>query len=93
MAVTTMQVTLSGATQVSATKILARWVEFQNNAAASMRLGDANVTSSRGISLLAGGGFFAPPTSDISQVHDLSQYYVVGTDTQVLDVVYDEVAS
>lgn len=93
MAVTSIQVTLSGATQVATTKTLARWVQFVNNAAAAMKIADANVGSSRGIPLSAtGGAFFLPPTSDISQVHDLSQWYVKGTDTQALDVVYDSVA-
>ena len=93
MAVTSLQVTLSGVTQVSATKIPCRWVQFQNNAAADMHIADVNVSSSRGIKMTAAGGFFAPPTSDISAVHDLSQYYVVGTDTQLLDVVFDKVGS
>ena len=93
MAVTSLQVTLSGVTQVSATKIPCRWVQFQNNAAANMRLADVNVSATQGILLSASGGFFAPPTSDISAVHDLSQYYVKGTDTQLLDVVFDKVGS
>lgn len=93
MAVISLQVTLSGVTQVSATKILARWVQFQNNAAGAMRLADASVSSTRGLTLAAAGGFFAPTTSDISQVHDLSQWYVKGTDSQLLDVVFDKVGS
>lgn len=93
MAVTTLQITLSGQTRISATKLLARWVEFQNNAAAVMRIGDINTSATQGISLAAAGGFFAPTTSDVSLVHDLSQWYVIGTDTQKLDVVFDKVGS
>ena len=94
MAVTSLRVTLSGATQVSATSILARWVTFINNAAAKMNISDSAVATDQGIPLAqTGGNFFLPPTSDISQVHDLSQWYAKGTDTQVLDVVYDKVGS
>ena len=93
MAVTQIQVTLSGATQVSTTKLLARWVAFQNNAAAVMGLGDSSVSATHGILLQAGGSMFCPPTSDISQVHDLSQWFAKGTDTQILDVVFDKVGS
>ena len=93
MAVKNLQVTLSGLTQISATSIKARWVTFQNNAAAVMRLGDATTTSSIGISVAAGGDNYAPPMGEQAMVHDLSQWYVVGTDTQKLDVVYDKVGS
>ena len=93
MAVTMLQVTLSGTTHVSATKLLARWVEFANNAAHDMKIADSTVSSTHGIPMPANGGFFAPPTSDVSQVHDLSQYYVKGTDADVLDVVFDKVGS
>ena len=92
MAVTTLQVTLSGKTHVSAASIKARWVVFQNNAAAVMRLGDVNTSSTVGISVQAGGANFAPPMGEQAMVHNLNQWYVVGTDTQVLDVVYDSVA-
>ena len=93
MAVTQLQVTLSGATQVSSTKILARWVVFANNAAAVMGLGDASVSTTHGILLQAAGSMFCPPTCDISQIHDLSQWYVKGTDAQILDVIFDKVGS
>ena len=92
MAVKSLRVTLSGATQVSATSIKARWVVFENNAAAVMSLSDANVAAGQGIVLQAGGNNFAPPLGEQAMVHNLNQWYVVGTDTQVLDVVYDSVA-
>lgn len=92
MAITTLQVTLAGKTQVSATKIKARWITFQNNAGAVMRVGDVNTSSTVGISIAAGGSNFTPPLGDVSSLSDLSQWYVVGTDTQKLDVVYDSVA-
>ena len=52
MALNTLQVTLgAGKTQVSATSIRVRQVTFQNNAAAVMRIGDTNVSSTVGYSL------------------------------------------
>jgi hypothetical protein len=93
MAITTLQVTISGKTRISATKQYARWITFQNNAAAVMRVGDVNTSSSQGISIASGGSNFTPPLGDVSSLSDLSQWYVVGTDTQVLDVVYDSVAT
>ena len=93
MAVTMLQVTISGKTQVSATKLLARWVSFCNNAAHDMKIADTNVSSTHGAPIAANGNFYSPPTSDVSQVHDLSQYFLAGTDNDILDVVFDKVAS
>lgn len=94
MAVTTLQVTISGKTQVSATSLKARWVLFQNNAGAVMRLGDTNVTSGVGYSIAASGGVLnMAPFSDPSLAYDLSQWFIAGTDTQKLDIVYDKVGS
>lgn len=94
MAVTTLQVTISGKTQVSTTSLLARWAKFQNNAAGAMRAGDTNVTSSVGYALAATGGVMnLDPMGDPSLVYDLSQWFIAGTDTQKLDIVYDKVGS
>lgn len=90
--VRTLQVTLTGsAQQVSATNIKCKWAILQNNAAAVMRIGDANVTASRGAAIAASGGSFSVPVSTVATFDtDLSQWYVIGTATQVLDVVYDD---
>lgn len=92
MAVTTLKVTIgAGLTQITTSSIFAKWVQFQNNAAHVMRVGDANTSSTQGISLSVGGGFFAPPLSAAGAMTELSQWYVSGTAADVLDVIYDSV--
>ena len=93
MAVKSLRVTLSGATQVSATSILCRWICFVNNAAAVMYLSDATVATGQGITLQNGGSNFVPPLGDVSSASNLNQWYAKGTDTHVLDVVYDQIGS
>lgn len=89
--VRTLQITLTGAAQpVSATAIKCKWATFQNNAAAVMRIGDANVTAARGYSLATSGAFPVPVNEVATYGADLSQWFVFGTATQVLDVVYDD---
>ena len=91
MAIKTLQVTLgASATQVSATNIYVKWVLFQDNAAHSMRIGDANVSSTRGIALSTGGSFFDQPLR-IAEATNLAQWWVSGTAADVLDVIYDDV--
>lgn len=92
MSVKTLQVTQTGsAVQVSSTPIKVKWVVFNNNAAAVARVGDANVSASRGYSLAASTGSFSPPVPLASTFGtDLSQWYTVGTSTQILDVIYDD---
>jgi hypothetical protein len=92
MAIKTLQVTQSGsAVQVSATAIKARWVVFQDNAAAVARIGDSAVSATKGIGLSANGGSYTTPVVTDGAYHDLSQWWTIGTSTQLLDVVYDEV--
>lgn len=87
---TTLQVTIgAGATQIGGANVFVRQVIFQNNAAHSMRIGDANVSSTRGALLSVGspggslnlGPFFAPSI-------DLSTFYVAGTQNDVLDIIF-----
>lgn len=83
----TLQVTLTGAAQpITANNTDAFALTFQNNAAAVMRIGDANVTASRGYSLAAAASLNVPLTKPTQ----LSKWYVIGTATQVLDVIYDD---
>ena len=92
MAVTSMQLVLgAGATQLATTRVNANWVMFQNNAAAVMRLSDVSVSATRGIALTTGAlpvilWPFAP-----GETISLGDFWVFGTVTQVLDVVYDSV--
>ena len=93
MAVVTLQVTLgSGITPILASGDLpCKWVIFQNNAAHSMRLGDSNITSSRGLYLAAGpggGSYNSIATAPITGT-GLKNWYVIGTSGDVLDVIYD----
>lgn len=89
--VRTLQVTIGA----SATPIIAsgdisyKWIVFQNNAAHTFRVGDLNVSASRGIQLLAGGSYtqqpFSPPLSG-----SMAAWYVFGTAGDVVDIIYDD---
>ena len=92
MAVHLLQVTLgAGKTQISTSALPCRAVTFQNNAAAVMRIGDTNVTTTKGIQLAANGAAnssYSLPPIDVQDYIDLSQWYVIGTAAQLLDVLY-----
>jgi hypothetical protein len=84
----TLQVTLTGSAQkITANNVVAYSLNFQNNAAAVMRVGDSTVTASKGHSLAASGGNWDVPLMAPTQ---LSSFYVIGTSTQLLDVTYDD---
>ena len=91
-AVQTIQVTIgASATQVSASSLNCKWVVFQDNTAAdSMRIGDANVSTTRGVKLVAGASFFIPTKPEPGAIN-LQNFYVAGTNGDVLDVVCDTV--
>jgi hypothetical protein len=91
MAVRNFQVTLgAAATQVSVQPILAKWVIFQNNAAAQMRLGaQATVSATAGLLLGPGGAANPLPVGPVSTTN-LNSWWIFGTATQVLDVIYDD---
>ena len=89
MAVKTLQVTQTGsAVQVSATSILARWIMFQNTAAAIQTIGDSAVTATNGYVLPASSGNVVLPPM-IDGHYELSQWWTIGTNTQKLSIVYD----
>jgi hypothetical protein len=90
MAVTTLQITQSGsAKSVAALGTYARWVIFQNNAAAAAHVGDANVSASRGVQLAAAGGSLTLQPMPNAAHYDLGQWSTIGTNSQLLDVIYD----
>lgn len=88
----TFQVTIgASATQISTTHLYcSAWI-IQNNAAHNIRFGDSTVTSSVGTALVSGtpGGSYTTtasangtqPTPD-----DLSQWFIAGTQNDVIDV-------
>jgi len=94
-AVVTMQVTLGSGN----TKVLSvgahqncRWIVIQNNQTHAIRIGDTNITSTRGILLASGapgGSFYIGPDSSGS-ARDLGTWYINGTAADVIDVVYDD---
>jgi len=97
MAWVSIQVTLgAGATRVhvpadSTSQIPCRQIVFQNNAAAVMRIGDASVSATKGISLTAAGaaGSLFTVGPSVAYASYLSDFWVFGTGTQILDVLYN----
>jgi hypothetical protein len=91
MAVTTLQVTQTGsAKQVAPLGTYARWIKFVNLAAAQMTVGDVNVSATRGDPLVSSTGVaLYPALADVSNHYDLGQWWTIGTNTQLLTVVYD----
>jgi len=93
MALNTIQVTLGSAkTPISATSLVVRQVTFQNNAAAIMRVGDTNVSTTVGHVLEP---VTAPAQANsitwgelTSYCIDLKDVYAIGTNTQKLDVTF-----
>lgn len=87
-----LQVTLgAGATQVTTLPISASQVVFQNNAAAVCRVGDSTVSATKGIQLTAAGA--AGSTLTIASPDRVSiqlpKYFLFGTATQVIDILYE----
>jgi hypothetical protein len=56
---------------------------IQNNSAANVRYGDSTVSASKGILLLPGGAATITPAVP---ANDLTQYYLFGTATDLIDV-------
>jgi len=94
-AVKTMQVTIgAGNTAVLSpgAHLNAIWMLFQNNAAHVMRIGDANISTTRGLSVATpGGAFYVGPATGVGR--DLGSWYVNGTAGDVLDIVYEDGAN
>jgi hypothetical protein len=86
---------LATATQLAApssptAQIQCRQVIIQNNAAGTMRVGDSTVSSTKGILLAAGpgGGSFNSGPVDCYNSY-LSDFYVFGTVSQIVDVFFN----
>lgn len=92
MALFSTQVTIptgGGPVQLSTAQTSVRYIEFQNNATASMRVGAANINTTTGHNLSASGGAWT--ISNLGQggyFAYLSDWYAVGTAGQILDVQY-----
>jgi len=87
----TLQVTIgAGVTQISTSSIPVKQVFFQNNQTHSMRVGDSLTTTSRGALLANGspGGSITSGAFGMQQATDLNQWYVAGTQNDVIDVIY-----
>lgn len=86
--VVTVQATIGSGTntQVFAGGSLpCKWIEFQNNTADVMRIGDSSTSSTRGLQLQPGVTFMEPPLQQ-PNTYDLSKWYVAGTTGDKLDV-------
>lgn len=90
----TIQVTLGAGTntQVTTTDTFARQIIFQNNATHVMRIGDSTTSSSKGAQLASGspGGSMNVGPSPQPQMLNLAQYFVAGTNADVLDVYWTD---
>ncbi len=86
--VKTLQVTIpsGGTVQISTSQTSIRLIDFQNNAGHVMRVGDSTVTSAIGRSLAASGGSWQLQAE--SYFGYLSDFWVVGTSADVLDILY-----
>lgn len=85
-----LQVTIGAAvTQFTTADIPVRHVIVQNTAAAVMRVGDASTTSSIGLSLAAASTPVTIAGPYESHNDNLKNFWVAGTNTQVLDVLYE----
>lgn len=94
MSMQTLQVTIpaSGKAQVWTNGIKPiQFLVFQNNAVDLCRVGDVNVSATRGISLApASAGDSVPFAPPIEYGTDLSEWWIFGTSGDVIDVLFIE---
>jgi len=87
----TIQVTIgASATPISATNLYCRSFVVQNNAAHTIRVGDSTTTTSKGTQVAAGASASWLPVPN-STAYNLSQWYIAGTQNDVIDVTCDQV--
>ena len=92
-AVKTLQVTLgSGNTSIlsAGAHLNAVWFTIQDNAGHNIRIGDTNISTTRGIALQSGGGSFYVGPALTGTGKDLGTWYLNGTNGDVIDVIYDD---
>lgn len=84
-----IQVTLGAtATQISASNINVQSLVVQNNTASdTCRVGDSTVTTSKGLLVNASGSYNL--TLNFPRGTILSQWYIAGTQNDVIDVLYE----
>ena len=83
------QVTIgAAATQISPLNINVQTLVIQDNAAHNIRVGDSTVTSTNGIAASLSGGSFNL-TLNFPRGTILSQWYVAGTQGDVVDFLYE----
>jgi hypothetical protein len=77
---------------LSSTSVLANWVQVQasSNNSATARIGDGNISATRGAIISASGSQFAPPAASTNQ-YDLSQIFIRGTTSDTFQVIYNTV--
>jgi hypothetical protein len=87
----TLQVTIGASTtQVSTSSIPCKEIYIQNNAAHTIRVGDVNTSSTRGALISSGspGGSITTGAFGMQAATDLNQWYINGTNADVIDVIY-----
>lgn len=91
-AVQTLQITIGASTtRISTTPLYCSWILFQDNTSAdSMRVGDSTTSSTKGTKLLAGGSW-QTPVKAAPAMFNLANWWVNGTQNDVIDVTCDQV--
>lgn len=90
----TFQVTIGASTtQISATHMLCNSWIIQNNAAHNVRFGDSSASSTKGTLLVPGASYTSQGSQNGTQPEpdDLSQWYVAGTQNDVVDVTCKQI--
>lgn len=95
---TTADVTGDGAAHQIGVTGTATWVQFialpSNTASGAVRIGDANVSASRGAAIAPGAGFMLPPIaaeprqSAEDRLYDLSKLYYFAASGDKLSIVW-----
>lgn len=80
----------ASAVALSTSSIKAAWVQVQGvTLTGTARVGDANITASRGATLLSAGNAQLFPAQGNANAYDLSTIYVLGTAGNVVSILYD----
>lgn len=86
----TIQVTIgASATPISATNLYCQSFVVQNNAAHVIRVGDSTTSTTKGTQVTVGSSVSWLPTSPAA-AYNLAQWYIAGTQNDVIDVTCDQ---